>query len=105
MTEQEARATLHNAGYEDVTEKANKQNKRSDYAVFNDPSGVGVHYCFEEEDVMDLAEVAADRIQQSDEAVQRVENAFSKLEVIQASYEKHFGPIRARRFSTGEDQV
>lgn len=111
MTEQdtltltEARVTLRNAGYKDVTEEANAQNKQDTYAVFVDPSGVGVHYCFDEEDVMDLAEVAADRIQQSDEEVQRVEEAFSELNAIQSSYEKRFGPIRARQFSTREDHI
>ena len=58
MTEQESRTILAQTGYEDVTEEANAQIKRSEYAVFLDPSGVGVHYCFEEEDVIELAELA-----------------------------------------------
>lgn len=53
-----ALACLAQAGYKNVTEEANQQNKCNDYAVFVDPSGVGVHYCFEEEDVIDLAEAA-----------------------------------------------
>lgn len=57
MSEQEARTILAQAGYRDATEEANAQNKRSDYAVFLDPSGIGVHYCFEAEDMIDLAEV------------------------------------------------
>lgn len=47
---------LEDAGYEDVTEEANKQNKSNCLYVFTDPSGVGVHYCNTVEDVLDLAE-------------------------------------------------
>lgn len=52
---EEAAMALWNAGYKDVTEAANKQNERTDFAVFEDPSGVGVHYCEFEYDVVELA--------------------------------------------------
>lgn len=54
----EAIAALTAAGYKDITEETNTHNKRNDYAVFEDPSGVGVHYCESEADVMDMMEWA-----------------------------------------------
>ncbi len=47
---------LASYGYEDCTEEANKQNGpgyESLYA-FIDPSGHGVHYCSDEDDVREL---------------------------------------------------
>lgn len=57
MNEQEARAILAQAGYKDVTEEANAQNKSNEYAVFADPT-FGVHYCFDASEVVELAEEA-----------------------------------------------
>jgi hypothetical protein len=54
-TTEEAYMALWNAGYKDVTEEANEQNKRTDFAAFADPSGVGVHYCEFDYDVVELA--------------------------------------------------
>lgn len=54
-TVDQAVAVLLNNGYKDVTDEANKQNKRLDFAVFADPSGIGVHYCEFDYDVIELA--------------------------------------------------
>src|SRR6266446_4931692 len=54
-TIEEAAMALWNAGYKDVTEEANAQNKRTDFAAFEDPSGVGVHYCEFDYDIVELA--------------------------------------------------
>jgi hypothetical protein len=43
------------AGFKDVTEEANKQNKRTDFAAFEDPGGIGVHYCEFDYDIVELA--------------------------------------------------
>ena len=52
---EEAAMALWNAGFKDATEAANKQNKRTDFAAFEDPSGIGVHYCEFDYDVVELA--------------------------------------------------
>lgn len=54
-TIEDAATALWNAGFKDVTEEANAQNKRTDFAAFEDPSGVGVHYCEFDYDLVELA--------------------------------------------------
>lgn len=51
---EEAAMALWNAGYKDCTEEA-AQNKRTDFAAFEDSNGVGVHYCEFDYDVVELA--------------------------------------------------
>ena len=54
-TIEEAVIALRTAGFKDATEAANKQNKRTDFAAFEDPSGIGVHHCEFDYDVVELA--------------------------------------------------
>ena len=53
----EALELLKQNGFKDVTDEANKQNKRTDFKAFEGPTehGGGVHYCELEQDVIDLA--------------------------------------------------
>jgi hypothetical protein len=56
LTIEEALIELKLRGYEDVTDVANTHLAATDRCVyiFDDPSGVGVHYCSTESDVFDL---------------------------------------------------
>ncbi len=56
LTIEEALIELKLRGYEDVTEVANNRLAAADHCVyiFDDPSGVGVHYCHTEADVIEL---------------------------------------------------
>jgi hypothetical protein len=48
------RLLTHN-GYKDVTVEANKQNKNTVFCVYQHPSGEGVYYCEDEDEVIELA--------------------------------------------------
>ena len=55
MTFDEALILLEQNGYKNVTEEANKQNNLNTAYVFQHPSGEGLYYCDDEDEVIETA--------------------------------------------------
>ena len=51
----EALILLEQNGFKNITEEANKQNDLKAAYVFEHPSGIGVYYCGDEDEVIELA--------------------------------------------------
>ena len=55
MIFKEALELLRQNGYKNITEEANKQNDLKAAYVFQHPSDIGVYYCGDEDEVIELA--------------------------------------------------